>query len=68
MADQSEVMEAMTEYARLSAARKARENGALSLNVDVRVEDREVTVSGDDVIYLETVVTATVASIPIMKA
>jgi N-methylhydantoinase A/oxoprolinase/acetone carboxylase beta subunit len=63
----SEAKREMAEHARLSAARKARENGALSLNVDVKVEDKEVKVSENDTIYLETVITATVASIPIMK-
>jgi N-methylhydantoinase A/oxoprolinase/acetone carboxylase beta subunit len=63
----SEAKQEMAEYARDSAARKARENGALSLNVDVKVEDKEVKVSENDTIYLETVITATVASIPIMK-
>jgi len=63
----AEAKREMTEYARRSAARKARRSGALSLNVDVKIEDREVKISGGDVIYLETVITATVASIPIMK-
>ena len=63
----SEAKREIAEYARAAAASKARDTGALYLNVDVRVEDKEVKVSEDDTIYLETVVTASVSSIPIMK-
>lgn len=57
----------MAELARTTAAQKARRSGALHLNADVRIEDKEVKISEDDTIYLETIVKASVSSIPVLK-
>jgi hypothetical protein len=57
----------MKELAREMAVEKARRAGADSLNVQVTVDDRVVHLSEDDEVYLETLITATVSSVPAMK-
>ena len=57
----------MAELAREIAVSNAKRSGALHLNADVSIEDREVKVSEEDTIYLETIVRASVSSIPIFK-
>jgi N-methylhydantoinase A/oxoprolinase/acetone carboxylase beta subunit len=57
----------MVELARETATHKAKMSGALHLNVDVRIEDKEVDISEEETIYLETLVKASVSSIPIMQ-
>jgi N-methylhydantoinase A/oxoprolinase/acetone carboxylase beta subunit len=57
----------MAELARKKATLKAQRSGALHVNADVRIEDKEVKISEDDTIYLETIVKASVSSIPVLK-
>ncbi len=47
---------------------KAQRAGARHFNVQVSVEDKKVHLSEDDEVYLETLVTASVSSIPVMKS
>ncbi len=63
----SSAKEEMAELAREIAVSNAKRSGALHLNADVSIEDREVKVSEEDTIYLETIVRASVSSIPIFK-
>jgi N-methylhydantoinase A/oxoprolinase/acetone carboxylase beta subunit len=60
----AEAKHATVKLAERTAVQRARRSGALHLTVNVDVKDREVRVSQDDIIYLETVVTASVNSIP----
>jgi len=46
---------------------KARRAGAQYVNVHVSVKDKKVQLSEDDEVYLETLVTASVSSVPLMK-
>jgi N-methylhydantoinase A/oxoprolinase/acetone carboxylase beta subunit len=57
----------MKELAREMAVEKARLAGAGNLDVQVTVDDRVVHLSEDDEVYLETLITATVSSVPAMK-
>jgi N-methylhydantoinase A/oxoprolinase/acetone carboxylase beta subunit len=57
----------MEELARKLALEKAERSGAGNLNVQVTVEDRRVNLSEDDEVYLETIITASVSSVPAMK-
>jgi N-methylhydantoinase A/oxoprolinase/acetone carboxylase beta subunit len=56
-----------TELAGKLVREKARRAGARSFNVQVNVEDKKVQLSEDDEVYLETLVTASVSSVPFMK-
>jgi N-methylhydantoinase A/oxoprolinase/acetone carboxylase beta subunit len=47
---------------------KAQRAGARHFNVQVSVEDKKVHLSEDDEVYLETLVTASVSSVPAMKS
>jgi N-methylhydantoinase A/oxoprolinase/acetone carboxylase beta subunit len=47
---------------------KAQRAGAHHFNVQVSVEDKKVHLSEDDEVYLETLVTASVSSVPVMKS
>lgn len=47
---------------------KAQRAGARRFNVQVSVEDKKVHLSEDDEVYLETLVTASVSSVPVMKS
>jgi N-methylhydantoinase A/oxoprolinase/acetone carboxylase beta subunit len=49
------------------AAERARLSGAGTVEPQVKVEDKTVDLSDEDVVYLETVITATVSSVPAMK-
>jgi len=64
----AEAKQEMVQLAHETAVYRAKRSGALHLDVDVQVNDREVEVSTEDIIYLETVVTASVSSIPVTKA
>jgi len=57
----------MVELARELASEKAVRAGARNLNVQVTVEDKRVNLSEDDEVYLETLITASVSSVPAMK-
>jgi N-methylhydantoinase A/oxoprolinase/acetone carboxylase beta subunit len=57
----------MKKLARKLALEKAERAGADNLNVQVAVEDRRVHLSEDDEVYLETLITASVSSVPAMK-
>jgi len=57
--------EEMKEFARRAVREKARRSGALHLDVKIELEDREVKISQEDTIYLETVIKAMVSSIPV---
>jgi N-methylhydantoinase A/oxoprolinase/acetone carboxylase beta subunit len=46
---------------------KASKSGARRVKVQVNVEDKKVQISEDDEVYLETLVTASVSSVPLMK-
>jgi hypothetical protein len=60
--------EEMVRLAKKTAVDRARRSGALHLDVQVDVRDREVKISSEDILYLETVITASVSSIPASKA
>jgi N-methylhydantoinase A/oxoprolinase/acetone carboxylase beta subunit len=55
----------MKVYARRAVREKARMSGALHLDVEIELVDREVKISQEDTIYLETVIKATVSSVPV---
>ncbi|MFW6137658.1 MAG: DUF1638 domain-containing protein [Spirochaetota bacterium] len=57
----------MTELAKKTASEKAKRAGARELDVEVAVDDKQVKISEADIIYLETVIAASVASVPAMK-
>ena len=57
--------EEMKEFALRAVREKARKSGALHLDVNIEMEDREVAVSQEDIIYLETVIKAAVSSVPV---
>ncbi len=46
---------------------RARLSGARNVDVKLKVEDKKVKLSRDDEVYLETVITASVSSVPAMK-
>jgi N-methylhydantoinase A/oxoprolinase/acetone carboxylase beta subunit len=56
-----------TELAEGLVREKARKAGAQYMNVQIRVEDKKVQLSEDDEVYLETLITASVSSVPLMK-
>jgi hypothetical protein len=57
----------MMNLARELASEKALRAGARNLDVQVSVEDKKVNLSEDDEVYLETLITASVSSVPLMK-
>jgi N-methylhydantoinase A/oxoprolinase/acetone carboxylase beta subunit len=57
----------MVVLARQLASEKALRAGARNLNVQVTVDDKRVQLSEDDEVYLETLITASVSSVPSMK-
>ena len=63
----AEAKHATMKLAEETAVQRAKRSGALHLTVNVDIKDKEVKVSQDDIIYLETVVTASVNSIPTSK-
>jgi N-methylhydantoinase A/oxoprolinase/acetone carboxylase beta subunit len=63
----SAAKDAMSRHAQDLVSRQAREAGARDLTVDVHVDDKIVALSEEDEVYLETLVTATVVSVPLMK-
>jgi N-methylhydantoinase A/oxoprolinase/acetone carboxylase beta subunit len=56
----------MVILARELASQKALRAGARNLDVQVSVEDKKVNLSEDDEVYLETLITASVSSVPLM--
>jgi N-methylhydantoinase A/oxoprolinase/acetone carboxylase beta subunit len=60
--------EEMVKLAEKTAVQKAKLSGALHINVNTDVKDKEVKISADDIIYLETIITASVSSVPSSKA
>ncbi len=59
--------EDMMKLAKEIAISKAKRAGASHINVDVSIQDKEINVSDDDSIYLETIVTAEVDSSPVLR-
>lgn len=57
--------EEMKAFARQAVREKARRSGALHLDVKIELQDREVKISREDTIYLETVIKASVSSVPV---
>jgi N-methylhydantoinase A/oxoprolinase/acetone carboxylase beta subunit len=57
----------MTQLAKELVSEKALRAGARNLNVHVKVEDKKVKLSENDEVYLETLITASVSSVPVMK-
>lgn len=62
-----EAKQQMSQLAREMVAERAQMAGARHLRVHVEVDDKRVRLSEDDEIYLETVVTASISSVPVMK-
>lgn len=62
----SQAKQEMAELAKEIALERALKSWASCLNVDVKVEDKEVKVSDEDRLYLETVVSASAQGIPVM--
>jgi len=64
------LQEAKLEISRLASSlvqKRAQLSGARNVDVDLKVEDKKVKLSKDDEVYLETVVTASMSSVPVMK-
>ncbi len=57
----------MSRLARTLVRERARLSGARDVDVELKVEDKKVKLSKNDEVYLETVVTASISSVPVMK-
>jgi N-methylhydantoinase A/oxoprolinase/acetone carboxylase beta subunit len=63
----NEAKDEVSELARRMVIERAKMAGARHLMVNVEVDDRKVKLSEDEEIYLETLVKASISSVPLMK-